>query len=165
MNEIQKEKDDKIKEQIEIIDDKIRNIINEKNSIWDNCFNKYINKNYSYNFDDMEKIVKFNSKKYQIFNNSYYISDFDTIENINNAKKALKNGKIVFGNFNENNFWNSFFIIPNNNSNYFLYKSSDGKIPSEKLKDYINQITNNNYVIKIIKTMKMKKMNYQKLMQ
>ena len=49
----------------------------------------------------MEKIVKFNSKKYQIFNDSYYISDFDTIENINNAKKALKNGKIVFGNFNE----------------------------------------------------------------
>ena len=49
------------------------------------------------------------------------------------------------------NFWDCFFIIPNNNSNYFLYKSSDGKIPSEKLKDYINQITNNNYVIKINK--------------
>ena len=99
----------------------------------------------------MEKIVKFNSKKYQIFNNSYYISDFDTIENFNNAKMALKNGKIVVGNFNENNYWDCFFIIPNNNSNYFLYKSSDGKIPSEKLKDYINQITNNNYVIKINK--------------
>lgn len=55
------------------------------------------------------------------------------------------------------NFWDCFFIIPNNNSNYFLYKSSDGKIPSEKLKDYINQITNNNYVIKINKNIENEK--------
>ncbi len=146
--------------------DNIKDILKEKNPNWDNCFNKFIKKNYLYNFDDMEKIINFNSKKFQNFNNnSYYISDFDTEKNLTKAKEALKNGKIVFGNFNENKIWDSFFIIPNNNSNYFLYKSSDGKNPSENLKDIIKQITNNNYVIKIIKTMKMKKMNYQKLMQ
>ena len=71
------------------------------------CFNKFFNKKYSYDFDN---------------NNSYYISEFDTAENLDRAKMALKNGKIVFGNFNENNFWDCFFIIPNKNSNYFLYK-------------------------------------------
>ena len=163
-NEIREKKNKKLKEKMFQINNKILKIINEKNLIWDNCFNNFNSNDYLYNFDDMEKIIKFHIKKYPNFNNNYYyISDFDTIKNIINAKIALKNGKIIIGNFCSNNFWDCFFIIKNNFSYLFLYKSSKGKIPNKNLLNKIKKITNNDFIIKINKNIENKTNNFSEI--
>ena len=128
----------------------LNRIINKKAVFWDNCFNKCFHEKYKYNSNDMEKIINFHSKKYKIFDDSYYVSNFD-LNKEEQAKQALENRKIVFGNFFEKNLWDCFFIIPDENSNVFLYKSSKGNNPRNKLINFLKKITNNNYELKINK--------------
>ena len=150
-NEIEKENNEKVLIIKEKFDNKLKQILFEKHSNWDNLFNKSVyDDKYLYNYDDMKKIVKYNLKKI-IKKDFYYISDLENHKSLEKMKEYLKNKKLVFGNClgNENNIWNSFCLVPNNDDFIFLYKSSTGKYPSEKLKNLITNIIDKNYIQKI----------------
>ena len=129
----------------------IEKIINEKNQLFNNCFNKSFSKNnYLYDSNDMNKIINYNLNK--ILKDSYYISEIYDKNIFDQAKKALENRKIVFGNFlNDYNIWVSFCLIPKHSPYTFLYKSSNGENPSYDLKDFVKNITGDYYIEKINK--------------
>ena len=115
-------------------------IIKEKHYYWDNCFNKA--------FYALKYIYNINNKK----DDYYYIKDINNKKSIKKAKEKLKNNKIILGNYcNKNNIWDSYCIIPYNNSNIFLYKSPEGKNPSRKVVDAVQEITEGEYISKINK--------------
>ena len=150
------EEKENIKKIIEIRNEfemKLLKIIKEKNNFWDNCFNKaFYALNYIYNSDDMERIMNYLINQNPKRNDYYYIKDITSDKSINEAKDKINQKKIILGNnINQSNYWNSYCILPHNNSNIFLYKSSDGNNPPEHLVQKINEITSGKYVAKINK--------------
>ena len=137
---------------------KLLKVIKEKNNFWDNCFNKaFYALNYIYNSDDMERIMNFIINQNPKKDDYYYIKDIINDNSINEAKDKINQKKIILGNnINENNFWDSYCILPYNNSNIFLYKSPEGNNPPSKLIEAVNQLTNGSYVAKINKVVQKK---------
>ena len=131
----------------------IEKIINEKNQLFNNCFNKSFSKsNYIFDSDDMNKIINYNLNKSNISKDLYYISEIYDKKNFDQAKNALENKKIVLGNFqNRDNNWTSFSITPRHSPYTFLYKSSNGEEPSYELEEFVKNITGNYYNKKINK--------------
>ena len=138
-------------------EEELGKIANENNYLLDNCFNNSLSediniKDYSYDFDDMNKIIKYFLKNSKYNNDSYYISDIYSKKVFDKTKNALENKKIVFGNFlNNNNIWTSFCLIPRQSPYTFLYKSYKGEIPSIELRNFVKEITGNYYIEKINK--------------
>ena len=90
------------------VEERLQKINQEKHCNWDNCFNKsFFSDKYKYTYDDMKKIVKFDSKKYRDKLDFYYISDLENLKNLEKLKNYLDNKKIVFGNYynSENKSW------------------------------------------------------------
>ena len=136
---------------------RLQKINQEKHFNWDNCFNKSVFPDkYIYDYNDMKKIAKFDSKKYRNKLDFYYISDLENQKNLKKLKNYLNNKKIVFGNYynSENKSWDSFSIIPNNSNFILLYKSSSGKNPPEKFMTFFKNKIGNNYEAKINKKIK-----------
>ena len=133
-------------------------VIKENNNYWNNCFNKaFYALKYVYNSDDMKRINQYNINKNNKKDDFYYIKDISNEKYINKAKEKLLKNKIIFGNnYNERNMWDNFYIIPFNGSSIFLYKSPDGKNPSGKLVDVIQEITGGGYTTKINSTVQKK---------
>ena len=129
----------------------IEKVINEKNQLFNNCFNKSFSKNnYIYDSDDMNRIINYNLSN--ILKDSFYISEIYDKNIFDQAKKALENRKIVLGNYlNDYNIWVSFCLIPKHSPYTFLYKSSNGEDPSYELKDFVKNITGDYYIEKINK--------------
>ena len=116
---------------------KLLKVIKEKNNYWDNCFNKaFYALKYIYKSDDMKRIINYSINKNKKRNEYYYVKDINNEKYINKAKDKFNKNKIIIGNnYNENNLWDSFFILPYNNSNIFLYKSADGKTLHENFQE------------------------------
>ena len=127
------------------------NDIKNLNLFWDNCYNKLIFPyDYVYSSDDMNKIINYKMKK--LGRKYYYISDFYEKRNLINFSKAVKNKKIIFGNFFDKKIWNTFCLFPNLGYYFLLYKTSSPlkTIPKELI-NFINEIIKSNYIVKINK--------------
>lgn len=136
------------------IEQKIQKILKEKNFNWDNCFNKsFLKKNYLFNIDDISKIVQFHLKNEKEKLNCHYIRDSEIKLLLNEAKNNIQNNNIILGNFydKKNKLWSCFSLIKKVNTNYFLYKCSNGTNPPENLLNFIKKFTNNNYICKVNK--------------
>ena len=82
-------------------------------------------------------------------NEYYYMKNLENKKSIEKAETKLnKENKIIVGNVQNDNTWDSFCVVPHNNSKYFLYKSNDGNQPPKKLVNKIQEITGG-YVPKI----------------
>ena len=130
-------------------------VIKEKNNLWNNCFNQAFSEiNQAFNIEDMKKIINNhideNKKKKENKNDYYYVKNLDTKKAIRKAESKLnKENTIIIGNvYNDNDVWDSYCVVPCNNSKYFLYKSNDGNQPPKKLVNQIHQLTGG-YVPKI----------------
>jgi len=101
----------------------------------------------------MKRINKYNINKNNEKDNYYYIKDINNNKYVNKAKEKLKKNKIILGNYYNKNsdLWDSYCLVPHNNSIVFLYKSVDGKNPSEELVSTVQEITGGGYVAKINK--------------
>ena len=130
-------------------------VIKEKNNFWNNCFNQAFSAvNHAFNTDDMKKIINNHidekKKNNRNKNEYYYVKTMESEKSIKRAETKLnQENKIIIGNVsNYNNVWNSYCIVPHNNSKYFLYKSNDGSKHSNDLVNKIQQLTGG-YVPKI----------------
>ena len=150
-NEIEKENNKKVILIKEKFERNLERVINERHSNWDNLYNKsFFDDKYLYNYDDMKKVAKYYLKKI-IKDDFFYISDLENHKSIEKMKIFVKNKKNIYGNcFNdENKTWDTFCLVLNEGNYIFLYKSSIGNYPSEKLKNLIKCTLNKNYYSKI----------------
>ena len=130
-------------------------VIKEGNNLWNNCFNQAFSEvNQAFNTEDMKKIINNhiddNKKKKGNKNDYYYMKNLDNKKAMKKAETKLnKENTIIVGNvYNDNKVWDSYCVIPCNNSKYFLYKSNDGNQPPKKLVNQIQELTGG-YVPKI----------------
>ena len=152
---ITKEKEKIILEKRNEFEQVLLKVIKEKNNFWNNCFNQAFSAvNHAFNTDDMKKIINNHidekGKNNRNKNEYYYLKTMESDKSIKRAERKLnEENKIIVGNVcNDNNAWNSYCIVPHNNSKYFLYKSNDGSKPSKDLVNKIQQLTGG-YVPKI----------------
>ena len=150
-NEIEKENNKKIILIRDKFERNLERVINERHYNWENLYNKsFFDDKYLYNYDDMKKVAKYYLKTI-IKDDFFYISDLDNHKSIEKMKNFVKNKKNIYGNcFNEENkTWDTFCLVSNEENYIFLYKSSIGNYPSEKLKNLIKCTLNKNYYSKI----------------
>ena len=150
--QIEEETNEEINTTKEKFEHRILKIDNEKNSNWNNCFNKSFDENekYTYNFNDIKRIVKYNinrdkNKLYFKYISNIYSKDIEII------KKSIENNKILlFNNYdNDNNIWDSSCIIPNEDYLIILYKNSNGHNFSEKITNLFQNNIGYNCILKI----------------
>ena len=122
-------------------------VIKENNNFWNNCFNKALSAvNHIFNSEDMQKIINNHidelNKKKRNKNEYYYVKNIENEKSIKKAETKLnKENKVIIGNVYKNNeVWDSYCIVPVNNSKYFLYKSNDGSNPDKNLVNKIQEI-------------------------
>ena len=149
-NEIDKTKITKNKNMI----DCFKQLKLNKVSNWDNIFNKFDDKNYCVNREDLDNICNYYlDNKKNTLKDCYFISDFDDNYNIDLAKDIIKNNKILFGNYlkSKSNCYN-FCIIPNNNKNLVLvHESGEDKNNLNDLNNLLKSIIENKYDLRINK--------------
>ena len=154
INIIKKEKEKIILEKRGEFEQVLLKVIKEKNNLWDNCFNQALSDvNRNFNTDDMKKIINYHLDEMKsnkgTKNEYYYMKNLENKKSIEKAETKLnKENKIIVGNVQNDNTWDSFCVVPHNNSKYFLYKSNDGNQPPKKLVNKIQEITGG-YVPKI----------------
>ena len=150
--QIEEENNEEINRTKEKFEHRLLKINNEKNSNWNNCFNKSFDENekYTYNFNDIKRIVKYNINKdknkiYFKYISNIYSKDIEII------KKSIENNKILlFNNYdNDNNIWDSSCIIPNEDYLIILYKNSNGHNFSEKITNLFQNNIGYNCILKI----------------
>ena len=136
-----------IEKRIEFVKDLLR-VIKENSNFWNNCFNKSLSSvNYNFNTNDMKKIISNHiselNKNKRNKNEYYYIKDMENEKYIRKAETKLnKENKIIIGNvYKDNEVWDSYCIVPLNNSKYFLYKSNDGSKPDKNIVNKIQELT------------------------
>ena len=136
-----------IEKRIEFQNDLLR-VIKENNGFWNNCFNQALSDvNHIFNIEDMKKIIKnhieeLNKNKRNKYE-YYYVKNLENEKSIKKAETKLnKENKVIIGNvYKGNEVWDSYCIVPLNNSKYFLYKSNDGSKPDKNFLNKIQELT------------------------
>ena len=136
-----------IEKRIEFQNDLLR-VIKENNGFWNNCFNQALSDiNHIFNIEDMKKIIKNHIEELNKNKRNkceyYYVKNLENEKSIKKAETKLnKENKVIIGNvYKGNEVWDSYCIVPLNNSKYFLYKSNDGSKPDKNFLNKIQELT------------------------